>query len=328
MSADSIVRQSLFTLAATALGFLLLTSRAEAQVVRALDVTSHTLIHEQLSGRETDHFRLKGREGQTLSVDLEADNGGAYFNIWPEAADTALFAGMQEGNVADVHLPADGDYRIDVFLVRAAARRDEKARYSLAVALGPPDFADGLAGGPDAWRVTLADSEGRLNVRQGPGRRYPSVGVLANGETLENQGCRLSGEQRWCLIRAANTGQRGWVAGHYLSEAPPIQHPTAPLPARADGSRPFDAMGELDCRFESEWARCPFGVIRDGPGNAGVWITLPNGETRHVLFEDSTVVAVSGGEPSDYQAMQSDDDHIIRHGDERYRIPFAVVDGG
>ncbi|WP_251978420.1 SH3 domain-containing protein [Salinicola avicenniae] len=308
--------------------FALLVPTTLADTVTRLDATTRTLVREQLTGDETDRFQVTARGGQTLSVDLYADNASASFTIWSEEADTALFAGMQKGNVADVPLPTDGDYRIEVFLVRAAARRGEMAHYSLAVALGPPDYADSLAGGPDAWRVALKDTDSRLNVRRGPDARYPTLNALANGEILENRGCRLSGDIRWCRIRAAGSGQRGWVAGRYLVEAPPISYPRMPNDAHLDNSRPFDAVTEIACQLGDMTAACPLGVIRDGPGNAGLWIVLPDDRTRHVLIENGAVVDVSGGESHDYRITQDTEGYEIHLGDEYYRIPRAIVDGG
>ncbi len=71
---------------------------------------------------------------------------------------------------------------------------------------------------------------------------------------------------------------------------------------------------------------CPFGVIREGPGNAGVWIVLGDGKERQILFENGVPVATDGPATPDYD--KDADLTLVRIGDERYEIPDAVVNGG
>jgi hypothetical protein len=72
--------------------------------------------------------------------------------------------------------------------------------------------------------------------------------------------------------------------------------------------------------------QCPFGVIREGPGNAGVWIALGDGEERQILFEGGTPVTTDS--PETLRFDKTGDLFVIRVGDERFEIPDAVVSGG
>ena len=71
---------------------------------------------------------------------------------------------------------------------------------------------------------------------------------------------------------------------------------------------------------------CPFGVVRDGPGNAGVWIALGNGEERQILFEAGAPVATN--RDAALTSERLGDLTLVRIGEERYEIPDALVNGG
>ena len=129
--------------------------------------------------------------------------------------------------------PAPGERRLHGgdFLIRAAARRNETAQYRLDVAITgepagvaapAPDFADGLAGGPDYWQVTAPGEGAEVILHLGPSGRARVVGRLAGDAVLRNLGCEMQGEERWCQVEeAAAPHRRGWVAGASLREASP-----------------------------------------------------------------------------------------------------------
>lgn len=71
--------------------------------------------------------------GQTLKVALQTNNLSNYFNITAPGADTAMFVGSTSGASAALTAPKAGDYTIQVYLMRNAARRNESARYTLTV---------------------------------------------------------------------------------------------------------------------------------------------------------------------------------------------------
>ena len=88
-----------------------------------------------IKGYQHVDYQVSAKAGQTLSVDFEASNASAYFNIMRSGADEALFDGPMNGNHFKAALPTDGTYTIRVYIIRNAARRNEAARYTLTVSV-------------------------------------------------------------------------------------------------------------------------------------------------------------------------------------------------
>ena len=210
------------------------------------------ILESTLTGDEVVDYQVTGEGSQILSVDLMTSNPASYFNIQPAGSNEAIFIGSTQGTVADVPLPAGGAYVIRVYLMRSAARRGETAEFSLGISLGPPEFADGLSGGPDYWRVSGVGGNDPLMLRAGPSTRYQSIGKLRNGEVLQNRGCRLTGGERWCAIRARHSGVTGWVAGRFLVETVAPRAPEVPDNGPVGNGTPFDATGFLPCAATPE----------------------------------------------------------------------------
>jgi hypothetical protein len=279
-----------------------------------------------ITGSGTADYLVTGDAGQILSVDMQTTDTSATFNILPAGSETALFIGSTSGTVADVPLPAAGDYLIRVYLMRNAARRDETALYSLSVGLHGPDYAGDLSSGPDFWQVAGLSAGGSLNLRNGPATRYDAIGILRNGDVLRNDGCRLSEDMQWCRIRAQGTGLQGWVAAQYLAQAAAPLIPTMPEGGPTGNGTPFDATGTVSCTIGDTPRRdCPFGVVREGPGNAGVWIGTGS-DDRQILFEAGVPVVASPAAPLSYD--RAADTYRVRVGPDRFDIPQAVVYGG
>jgi hypothetical protein len=171
-------------------------------------------------------------------------------------------------------------------------------------------------------------SEGALNIRSGPDTRYDVVGKAQNGETAQNRGCRMTGQTRSCSIRVDGSGVQGWVAGRYLVEGAAPAMAEVPEGGPKGNGVPFDATGEVSCATAAGVAMgsCPFGVVRDGPGNAGVWIALGDGRERAILFEGG--VPFSTDSPAPLSFTKDGDIFTVSVGDERYQFPEALVNGG
>jgi hypothetical protein len=313
------------------------------------DTTSRIRFHQgaegaEISGRIAGYdgasYLVGARAGQTLAVEMETSNASAYFNVTAPGHTEAMFIGSTSGLAFTGVLPATGDYRIDVYLMRNAARRDETASYTLRVAIPAAqssasaaqgtDFADGLAGGPDFWEVTtLADGDS-LNVRGGPSTGDRIRGHLAAGETVRNLGCAMIDGSRWCEIASDTRGLTGWVNGRFLREgADPGTRATLSggAPVAANG-QPFDATGTIPCaRYPGQpTVPCAFGVQRRGPGSADVFVAFPDGGQRLISFGEGEP---RGADSSDALEIGRESDlWFVRIGTERYEIPDAVVTGG
>lgn len=326
------MRHTLFLSTLTA-GLIALSLPVAAQEVRSETVaaeaaTAGVILSGTIRGDDSADYTVTGAAGKILSVDLLSEDGALNFTITPKGAPEALFMSETAGPVADVSLPAAGDYLVQVYLMRSAARRDEAVAYTLGIGLAGGDFADGLAGGPDWWQVSGLQQGSALNIRSGPHTRYPAISRAANGELAQNRGCRMTGPDRWCNVRFDGSGQQGWVAGRFLTEAAAPRAAEVQPGGPVGNGTPFDATGEVPCATaEGQPMRpCPFGVVRDGPGNAGVWIALGDGRERAILFEGG--VPVSADSPEVLSFEKSGDLFSVRVGTERYEIPEAIVFGG
>lgn len=95
--------------------------------------TSSATRRATITGYETRTYLLTLRAGQTLNVNLQTSNRSGYFNVTAPGAQEALFVGSTSGASYAGRTPSNGVYKIDVYLMRNAARRGESARYTLTV---------------------------------------------------------------------------------------------------------------------------------------------------------------------------------------------------
>lgn len=98
---------------------------------------SSAVIEAAIKGYETVDYVLGARAGQYMNVSLATKHGATYFNILaPGENEVAMFIGNINGNQYEGTLPADGDYKIRVYMMRSAARRNEVAHYRLEMIIG------------------------------------------------------------------------------------------------------------------------------------------------------------------------------------------------
>ena len=89
----------------------------------------------QVKGSGDVDYLVRAGAGQTITVSLKVSNRMNYFNVLPPGSkDVAMYAGQTGEDFKSV-LPTDGDYTIRVYLVRAAARRNESSKYTLTVSV-------------------------------------------------------------------------------------------------------------------------------------------------------------------------------------------------
>ena len=98
--------------------------------------TTGTVIEDSITGYEYVHFLVGAKAGQTMSVELTTDNTANYFNVIPpNEEDVAVFIGSTSGGEFSGSLDLDGDWKIRVYMMRSAARRDEVANFSLSISI-------------------------------------------------------------------------------------------------------------------------------------------------------------------------------------------------
>ncbi|WP_209262239.1 hypothetical protein [Thiorhodococcus minor] len=93
---------------------------------------SSATVESSIKGYEGVDYVLGARKGQSMNVSMATSNTANYFNILAPGKDNeAMFIGSTSGNQSEGTLPASGDYKIRVYLMRSAARRGEVAAYRL-----------------------------------------------------------------------------------------------------------------------------------------------------------------------------------------------------
>ena len=193
--------------------------------------TNRKTFENRIEGHESVDYIVPAEAGQSLAVAFKSKIPGAYINIYPPGSDTAMHIGGNRGNRFKGTLPETGDYRVHVFLMDNAADLGQISEFTIAFALGDgdassqnPDFADGLSGGPDFWKVSGVAQSEKLNLQAGPSTSQEVVGEVDNGTLLRNLGCKMEAGVRWCRVATVTDGSEkveGWVAGRYLVEGAP-----------------------------------------------------------------------------------------------------------
>ena len=89
-----------------------------------------------VSGYETMTYLIDLRAGQSLNVAMRTSNRASYFNVTAPGANEALFIGSTSGNRYQGRTTASGTYKVEVYLMRSAARRGERANYTLDISAG------------------------------------------------------------------------------------------------------------------------------------------------------------------------------------------------
>ena len=146
---------------------------------------SSATVKGSISGDKIVDYKLGAKVGQTMNVKLKTGNTANYFNVLPPGFESALFIGSTSGNEWSGTLPADGEYTVRVYLMRSAARRNEKANCTLTV---------GIAGGavPGA-RPAMQSTESAVggSVREGgtsnsplAGSEWPLVEIQSMDDTV------------------------------------------------------------------------------------------------------------------------------------------------
>jgi hypothetical protein len=294
----------------------------------------------RIKGNDSYEYTLGAKAGQMMTLSFKADNRFAFFNVVPPSGDGALFVGSNMANPSSYTgtLPADGDYVVQVYLMRNAARRNEVANYTITIGIGAStgsaepqgDFADGLMGGPDFWAVSGVAANDVLNIRKGASTKDAIVKGVPNGAILRNKGCKMVNDQRWCAVEERdNPVVSGWVAGRFLREAGAEAQGSASGDALVPGTN-YHATGRIPCTLDGQpdVKDCEFGVTRGSPGVATVFITVPNGFVRVLSFDNGKVAPQSA--VTSFSSSRDQDNTIVKvnGADEAYVIPDAVIFGG
>jgi hypothetical protein len=142
---------------------------ARNERVQFIPGTNSATIKETISGYQTVNYKLNAKAGQSMAVVLNTDNASNYFNIFAAGkapGDAAMFIGSTQGERYAGTLPADGEYTVQVFLMRNAARRNEKANYTLEIEIKRTETTSSSNAGNVAWPANT-DASGDLSCSAG-----------------------------------------------------------------------------------------------------------------------------------------------------------------
>lgn len=90
-------------------------------------------INDHIRGYDGVNYLLDARAGQMIHVLFSPDNGSCYFNFFAPGAESAAFIGSTSGNEFSIRLGRSGNQRVQVYLMRNAARRDETCNFSVTI---------------------------------------------------------------------------------------------------------------------------------------------------------------------------------------------------
>lgn len=93
------------------------------------------MISSSVQGYETRTYLFKAKAKQKISIEFHSKHGASYFNFLPSSAITALYRSDISGQSMQMYIPQSGYYTLQVYLMRSAARRNEKAHFTLNITL-------------------------------------------------------------------------------------------------------------------------------------------------------------------------------------------------
>lgn len=90
----------------------------------------------KITGYETVDYPFFVKKGQNLNISMATFFPHAYFNIWSPQEKEAIFRGNVQGDQFEGVAQETGEYKVQVYMMRAQARRNETASYKLEIIVG------------------------------------------------------------------------------------------------------------------------------------------------------------------------------------------------
>ena len=188
------------------------------ELVKFRKGANSAVVEASINGYETVDYVLGAKAGQYMNVSLGTKHGATYFNILPPGEnEIAMFNGSVSENQYEGTLPASGDYKIRVYMMRSAARRNEVDNYRLEMIIDSAGQQAAHASGNDA-KVPGTDfhASGDIPCSMGKGQH---AGLCAFGVKREGNGSamvtvtRTDGKQRVIFF------EQGHAIGYDQSDA-------------------------------------------------------------------------------------------------------------
>lgn len=94
---------------------------------------SNATVKGAIKGYDGIAYKLGASAGQVMQVLFSPSNGACYFNVFaPGNSSEAVFNGSMTGNEYSANLKKSGNYTVQVYMMRSAARRNETCRYTIS----------------------------------------------------------------------------------------------------------------------------------------------------------------------------------------------------
>lgn len=103
------------------------------EIVRFAPGSSSSTLKSAVKGFQSVKYSLSVAAGQRMNIQLDSKNTSLYFNVTAPGADVAIYNSSINGNETSIAIPSSGEYVVDVYLMRNAARRNEVAAYDLMI---------------------------------------------------------------------------------------------------------------------------------------------------------------------------------------------------
>jgi hypothetical protein len=145
------------------------------------------VVEGTITGDQIVDYVLGASKGQSMNVSMATRSTATYFNILaPGETEVAFFNGSMSDNQYEGVLPATGDYRIRVYMLRSAARRNEKADYRLEmIVTGKPQAEAAHSPAADGGAAFSVHRDGDLQMIKVGDGRYE---LPAGGPRLQARG--------------------------------------------------------------------------------------------------------------------------------------------
>ncbi|MBW2428811.1 MAG: hypothetical protein JRF56_07630 [Deltaproteobacteria bacterium] len=179
---SALIRTSLL---ATSFAFLASFAIAQTDIrterVRFEKGANSAIVEGSITGYETVDYILGAQKGQYMNVSMATDNSANCFNILaPGENQVAMFNGSIAGNQYEGTLPKSGDYKVRVYMMRSAARRNEVANFRLEMIIsGGKKLSDGAGHSEAASNAATRAGKGDFDATgQIPCAQYSGQPVI------------------------------------------------------------------------------------------------------------------------------------------------------
>jgi hypothetical protein len=137
------MRNKIMAVLASSLLSIGLFGQSPKQVPLVLTVGKPTTVKNSITGNESYEYQTKLNRGQLFTVKMTPSSSSCYFNIL--SGDVTIYNGENNGNQYTGTALQSGPYTIQVYINRAAARKNVKSSFTLQATAKNQDHAVGAS---------------------------------------------------------------------------------------------------------------------------------------------------------------------------------------